>query len=173
MLHRLALLAALVASGCTSLHTVPIDQGVEIVQTADPVVLTFADGRAVRAASVRLEADSTSWVDLETNALRSAPTVEVAWVDQIQRRRGGAQGLAVAFVTGTVLATLYYSVGRQNAQGGDIGRDLRSGAIAGLFAAPVGALVGGAVGARDRSVFTVGPVYIGPEPALVPRPRGR
>lgn len=131
--------------------------------------MRLADGRTVHAVSVRLDVDSTSWVDPVTREFRSVPTVDVFWVDQVNRVKGGLQGAAVSFLAVTALATVEQAVGNQNILGGDFGRDLGTGSRVGMLAAPIGALAGSAVGARRRSVFTVGPVYVSREPSVVPR----
>ncbi len=169
---RPVVLLALAVSGCTSYQTVAIDAGADLdvsPRSYDAVRLTLGDGQTIAAESVHLDVDSTSWIDPATRAVRRVPTVEVAWVDQVRRRRGALQGAAISFAFTSVLSTFYHAVGNQNSLGGDIGRDAATGARHGLLVAPVGAAIGAVVGARDRSVFTVGPFYVGPEPARVPR----
>lgn len=163
---------AALGTGCTSYRTVAIDEGAQIqVRSFESVKLAFTDGRTIRAESVQLDVDSTSWVDSATREVHAVPTVEVAWVDRVQHRKGAIQGATVAFLTLATLVTIRHMVGNGLQQERNVGRDLGAGARVGLMAAPVGAVVGSIVGARQRSVFTVGPVYIGPEPSIVPRGR--
>lgn len=149
--------AAVAISGCTSYRTVPIDNGADIrTRSYELVSLRLADGRTVRAESVRLDVDSTSWVDPVTREVRAVPTVEVLWVDRVRRVRGAVQGAAASFVVAAALGTIASRFGNRLTGSGGLPSALGTGAKVGLVAGSLGAAAGAAVGARERSAFTVG-----------------
>ena len=114
--HLLAL-AVLALSGCAAAtHTVALEDGDQLAWANSlfatrPTVVVLEDGSAYDALALRLEADTTTWVDPQTQALVAVPTASVLEVERRDPRRaslriagrGALVGAAVGAVGGAAL----------------------------------------------------------------------
>ena len=102
-----ALLMLVLVTGCTSTRTLTPDaDGLARVNRtceARPARLMLASGQYVHARALRLDADSTTWVDPTTGTLQRAATADVVYVERIRRGRGAWQGAALAAAATTVV----------------------------------------------------------------------
>lgn len=152
------LLAALAAlTGCT--HTRPADLAsaatrAEINARAErgyPVLhLAGQRGRQVRA--LRLEADTTTWIDKKTGEFRAAPTADVAAVAFRRDGYGALEGIGIGVAVGATLGAVI------GATDGDGFFDFTPAAAAALYAA-AGLEIGALAGAirSDRVVYEAAP----------------
>ena len=156
---RLPLLLAMLAAlaGCT--HTRPADLAsaetrAEINARAErghPVLhLVGRRGRQVRA--LRLEADTTTWIDKKTGELRAAPTADVEAVAFRRDGYGALEGLGVGVAVGAALGAYI------GATDGDGFFDFTTAAAAAIYGA-AGLEVGALAGAirSDRVVYEAAP----------------
>lgn len=144
---RLALLLAVLASGCTS--------SARLVDTADPmgiadaqqtlagrtVVVELASGTREGGRVVYVRADSTAWD--AGGALRTVPTASIVAVEIPRRgpKPGAFTGAAIGAAAGLAVGAI------------DLGGDLSGGTgIIAVFAVPVGVFVGTVAGAVTGAV---------------------
>ena len=104
------LLAVLLVSGCAgSTYTVAPDAFEDARRdlSGRTVTLVLTDGARYQAESLRLEADTTTWVSADTGELLALPTWAIA---EVQRRNRGRSALrtagAGALITGAIGGTL-------------------------------------------------------------------
>ena len=127
----------------------------------------LADGQVRPARGIRVEPDTTSWVDADTGALVAVPTASVVEVRQRDRagwsRRvagraalaaglgGAVLGGAVALGGGGVLAPSGASAGERAATAVAVG--IGGGAISAVYGLVGGAVAGAVVAPQDRYVL--------------------
>lgn len=162
---RGTLLACLLLSACTTTRVAapgsPESAAFLRAVSRDVVTVRLVGGETVRARSVRIEADSASWIDAGTRALRQVATTDVASVDRVDRTRGARRGgITAATVVGTVAtvtafalqnpadctATLVTSCGPSSR----VALSVAFGGAAGFMAAFPGVGIGALVGETDR-----------------------
>lgn len=72
-----------------------------------PVTVLLVDGTAHAAEAIRLEADSTSWIDPQTGALYAVPTDAVRVVERRDHKRStervAGRGAIIGTIVGAVL----------------------------------------------------------------------
>ncbi len=163
-MRALFLLALVAASGCTSSRTLAPDAAglrhVNAEYGTRPARVRLASGVIVDARALHADADTTTWVDPASGTLQRAATADVVYVERVRRGRGAWQGaaitgLATAAVMSVVVATDLSDWGActdtailDNCDKPLFGAMM--GTAFGAMATPPGALLGAAVGARDR-----------------------
>lgn len=172
--RALALLAALVLTGCGTVRGSSQAVGPDRLDAAAAElagargVLTLTDGRRVLVEGLRMDPDTTSWVDPRTGDLRLVATPFVAEVEARDRRgailKTAGVGALVAAAAGAALGVaLCADLG--------CGDETLTGALAlGALAAPSGALWGGVIGAVADPVhrWTFEPAPAAPPPPAPP-----
>jgi hypothetical protein len=154
-LALLTLSGALVLAGCTHAHTFDLaHEGDRLIVNnrveRERVTVRLASGERARAEVLRIGADSTSWVDPSTRAVRRVATAEVVALESGRRRgRGAGDGAQVGALIGALTLGLTAYTAFQSEGGEDSGAVLFasflavSGAGSGaLYGAGIGALVG-------------------------------
>ncbi len=169
--HILALTmlaAALAGSGCTTFqqyntHYRPVNQ-------ADPAPLlrvnqelqghrariTFADGGNVEAFDVRIEPDSTSWLDSDTDEVNRIATGRVMMVERRRRNYGPFPGFVVG-ATGAGAALGAWFEGQETYAAGALATAWVIGTVGGGV---LGAWLGGKVGRRKPEVVYQAPIEV-------------
>ncbi len=167
---RLLLLAVLAATGCTSTRTLaPDPEGLARVNRTyetRPARLMLASGQYVHARALRLDADSTTWIDPATGILQRAATADIVYVERVRRGRGAWQGAALTGVATAVVMSAVVAADLQDSDWGACDESsfgvgnchklpfaLRMGTLFGASATLPGALGGAVVGSRERTAF--------------------
>ena len=166
---RIVVLVSLLAfSACTTTRTAqpgtPEAAAYLRAVAGDVVTVTLVGGERVRARSVRVGADSTSWLDPASRALRSVATAEVVRVERTDRQRGAVRGaVTAAAVAGVASAVAAYALQDPDdctptivtgcGTGTRVALSVALGSAAGFLAAFPGAGVGALVGETDRLVL--------------------
>jgi hypothetical protein len=161
---RLVVVAALALAGCT--HHRPLDTASPESRThvntraeGESALVTLHDGEEVRARSLHVAPDVTTWLDPETGEMRSIPTNDLVSVRFTDRGRGVLEGIglgtAIGFAFGVgVGAGAYLGLGGNDGVGiiqvSPAGGVLIVGAGFGL----IGLFIGGVAGV-DRGSYTV------------------
>lgn len=110
-----------------------------------PVTLFLENGRRVRADALRMDPDSSSWVDRDTGTFEVVPTADIVRIQRIETTgesvaRSARQGAFSGAVAGGLLG---FFVGSAL---GDAGAAGAGGIIVALWGGLDGAVVGAAVG---------------------------
>lgn len=143
------LLLSLTLAGCAGTRVFRPDAARFTRRYLDGRVATVVlrDGRSVRAATLRVSADSVVWADPASREVDGAPIHEVARIEarssSLTVGRSALTGIAVAGVAGTLGG---YALLLQ--LGGSPAESLRPATLFGVMSMPLGALygtVGGAV----------------------------
>ncbi|MGB3542101.1 hypothetical protein [Rubrivirga sp.] len=158
MTIRLLALAALALSGCAA-TTHAIDPAAEPDRLAwandlfasRPTTVVLEDGTAYDATALRLEADTTTWIDPATQSLVSIPTSAVL---EVERRDGGRSVSRVVrrgIVAGAIASGLLFAAAGVESGGCFIfcgseppttGERVRAGVSWGVGGAMIGAFYG-------------------------------
>lgn len=157
-MRPIALLLSLTLAGCAGTRVFrPDDAGFtrrHLDGRAATVVLR--DGRSVRAAALRVSADSVVWADPVTLSGDGAPLHEVARIEarssSLTVGRSALTGIAVAGVAGTLGG---YALFLQ--LGGSPAESLRPATLFGVMSMPLGALYGTLGGAVAPATWTFVP----------------
>lgn len=96
-----------VATGCTHQRVVlpaDADSVVDFNQRAGPhnVTVTLANGAVYYGRALQMAADSTSWLEKDSQEVKSVATAEVIALEIQNRGRGALEGLAAGAVAGTL-----------------------------------------------------------------------
>ena len=70
------------------------------------VLLTLADGRALKVSSLQATPDSTSWFNKDTDRFETVATAEIQEIRFVKRGKGALQGLGLGLLTGAVLGAI-------------------------------------------------------------------
>jgi hypothetical protein len=160
---RLAALLAIVVTaltGCT--HTRPLflaspEARTELNRRAEAVtvLVTLRGDTQVRARALRVEADSTSWLDPASGAVRSVPTADLATVRFTDRGRGVAEGSGLGLLIGAGFGLLLRAVSGDSRGDRLLGLTaVQSAALVPGFFGGIGLGIGGVAGA-DRGSWTI------------------
>ena len=102
---RLVVVVALALAGCT--HSRPLDAASPESRThvnaraeGESARITLHDGEEVRARGLHVAPDVTTWLDPDTDEMRSVPTSELASVQFTDRGRGALEGLGLGTAIG-------------------------------------------------------------------------
>lgn len=160
------LLVALVFTGCTQTHQIAQTSDVESEYTFSTVHNTLegqmvdielADGRTMPSVALRIVPDSTAWIDLMTDQLRTADTPKLASITHRRPGRGAVQGASFGAVGGSLLglAVGFLLLPQQNedailSESGFVSRFVAGGAILGTG---VGMGIGTSRASHDRYVY--------------------
>ena len=161
---RLVVVVALALAGCT--HSRPLDAASPESRThvnaraeGESARITLYDGEEAHVRSLHVAPDVTTWLDPDTDELRSVPTSDLASVQFTDRGRGVLEGIglgtAIGFAFGvSVGAGAYLGLGESDGasviQVSPAGGVLIVGAGFGL----IGLFIGGVAGV-DRGSYTV------------------
>ena len=129
--------------------------------SGDVLTVTLAGGETVQARAVRIETDSTTWLDPNTRALRQVATADVVSLERTDRTRGAIRGGVTAAAVAGVASTVFFYAIQDPADctptlvtscgpGARIALSVGLGAGVGFLAAFPGAGLGAAVGETDR-----------------------
>lgn len=110
------LLAAVLLAGCSqTLSVVPAEEDTNATYSFDEanarlqgryVEVALEDGRTMPSQTLVIAPDSTAWMDLMTDRVRSAPTPAVDVIRHKQAGRGAIQGALFGGGSGVLLGTL-------------------------------------------------------------------
>ena len=160
--RSLLVVLALVAGGCTHTHSLAgAPSRAEVNGRAPTVTATvaLASGDTVRARSLHLALDVTTWTD-EAGELRSAPTANVVSVRFQDPRRGAWEGAGLGLAVGVPVGVgigAFWEFGERGLSGDPDRAALVGLAVGAAVASGLGALLG-----RARRSQTV---YARPRPA--------
>ncbi len=159
---RLALLAALLLTGCTSTRYVDATSPAEIAGASVAVVardaeITLVSGDRYRGEVQYLRPDSTAWANVDV--LYTVPTSDVRSLVVDTRRRaltrgaliGGGSAFVACFIAGTALGEAFDGGGSRN---------VATGVVFGAACTPGGAfygLIGGALTSRRIEIVLYDP----------------
>ncbi len=151
----LIVIAAALLTGCTHTRTFDAysqetrETGNKRAERATSTVVLLS-GEQVRARSLHVAPDVTTWVDPKNGEVRSVPTAEVASVRFTSRGRGVLDGLGIGFAVGIGIGAL---LGAADSGIFTPANGALFGAI--FFSVPgtgIGGLVGLAVGSKTKYV---------------------
>lgn len=176
--RALVLLVALALTGCAGLRSstqivAPDRLDIAAAEVAGGSgLLSLADGTRYRVESLRIDPDTTSWIDPVTGALRLVATPSVAQFEARDRRQALFRGAGLGALAGAAVgAALGLSVCA------DFGCDDAATAVVGVgtVGAAAGAFWGGVLGAAtdpvDRWMFER-PARRAPAEPAAPGPTG-
>ena len=159
-------LTALVLTGCTQTHQITYQEAPaeavtfeEAHQTLEGrhVEIELSDGRAMPSQVLIVEEDSTAWLDLMTERVRSADTPQIEVIRHNQPSRAIKQGSLFGAAAGSLLglATGFGMLGKQKddallSEGGFVTRFVVGGTFLGIGG---GALIGLQRGSADAYVY--------------------
>ena len=156
-----AMLCLLVLSGCVATTQLAPADAAHVVRLTNgkSVVVRLVDGRSLRGRSLRIDADSASWVDPETGALERVATADITRVTRTRHWSGAVEGFGLGLVIGVPLGAALGALGSESCGEDPLyfcGRGW--GAVGGGFGGlvtgpPLGLLIGAAVGRRERYVL--------------------
>jgi len=109
------------------------------------------DGQETYGKNIHVSPDSTSWTDDAEILKRTVPTSSIREITFYKHFSGAVQGLFLGMVSGTVLGAL------QVLSNPDYYQDVPGIAYVimwGIVGGPVGLLVGGGIGSRDKFILT-------------------
>ena len=157
---RLAVLAVLVLAGCT--HSHPLNAAspesrshVNARAEQKSALVTLYDGEEVRARSLHVAPDVTTWLDPKTGTMRSVPTSELASVRFTDRGRGVLEGLGLGTAIGVVSGAVVGAYAEANGdEGGYVSIEVPGAILGGAVFGSLGLLIGGIAGV-DRGSYTV------------------
>lgn len=161
---RLVVVAALTLAGCTHNRTLepasPESRThVNARAEGESALVTLRHGEEVRARSLHVAPDVTTWLDPDTSEMRSVPTSELASVRFTDRGRGVLEGLGVGAAYGAGLGVLVGALTGANDDGDFIQFSPAGGAlIGGVFFGGIGAAIGGLAGLDQGSRTVYAPV---------------
>ncbi len=147
--------------------------------SGDVVTVHLADGESARARAVRIDADSTSWLDPASRSVRRVATADVVSLERTDRTRGAIRGgVTAAAVVGVASAVAFYALQDPAdctptivtgcGTGTRVALSVAAGAAGGFLAAFPGAGVGALVGETDR--LTLAPPQRAAEAGWAPGP---
>ena len=177
-LYLLVALGGVALAGCAPSRPPASTAAMNAELARRPVRLHTADGAALQAIGVRIEADSVSWIDPDTGHVHAAHASEVLRVETFSRRRGtrrlgtwgmiagGAIGLAVG-IAAVDNTSLLVEAFPSDLMGRTYGALYAAGSYAGVVGG-VGALVGLLAG--DRETYDLSSLQA---PAPLPGDAGR
>jgi len=157
----LVALTVLALTGCTHTHQVTrAEYKAEQPCQSRRCTVALENGDRFPSMSLRIDPDSTSWIDPRTDALRKVSTAEVVEVRRIQRKRAARGGLVLGLASGVVLgAATGYLVERSKPPAEKIcsfrcytpeRHDVTTGMVIGsLSGSALGLLIGGIRGNRE------------------------
>ncbi|NBC16517.1 MAG: hypothetical protein GVY18_04275 [Bacteroidetes bacterium] len=167
-LSLLPLLAALLllTTGCTQTRDLAYEPTGDDAATFDEanaalqghrVDITLDDGRTMPSVALAIAPDSTAWIDLMTDNLRTARTEELLSISHTQTGRGAIHGTLFGAGVGTLLgvAAGVGLLGQQNDDAllSDAGFVSRFAVGGLLLGSGVGLGIGTSRGAHDRYVY--------------------
>jgi len=156
---RLILVSMLITvAGCTQTRVLTLSSQnsrneVNAQAAGRTATLVLQDGFDQNVWGIHIAPDNTTWIDPETDELRSIPTSEVEAVRFISRGRGTLLGYGAGWALTTILEVVYHAA---------TGRKVANGLLVGtLFTGPiVGGTLGGVTGAvrGSRTVYRASPI---------------
>ena len=163
----LALLFTILSAGCSSTKVVNVGDTASLADInrkalRRELVVVMHSGLRYRASSLRLQDDSTSWVDGDTHTLIVAATREIDQLSFRDRGRGAGQGLGIGLLSGVVVGmTLPFwepntdcsSWNDETVLGSCGGWATAFGLVGGFLGSITGPIVGGAIGSKQTYVL--------------------
>jgi len=137
--------------GCSNSYIIKPDHDEDIItlnrlSTEDEAIVTLTNGNEIEAKNIIMAPDSTSLINLETQASACYRTDEISNVHFIQRWKGALNGFGIGFLSGALPGIV---IGLAN----DL-MDPALGAVAvggslGIAGGVIGAVIGVLVGNKD------------------------